>query len=247
MHGLIFETSVCYWQDQPDFCSAGGAHTRARALAHNNTRVCFHSCNTVARLRTSGWVNGYGRARERGRLTPTPSRARTQPTAPLTLLLPSWVLPSGGAPVSSRRGTSPRTPPPNTRPLVARLPAADDARTHARAPPAHRPLPLAAARTAAHRVPARTSPHRVCAGVGHRPSSPASTQTLSSVCEHPRRGLPGLAGPSDQPHPAPRGACVVTGFSADHPVLPLPPSDAPFGTPASLRVAVPSWEIVVHR
>jgi len=171
----------------------------------------------VARLRTSVWLNGYGRARERGRLTPTPSRARTQPTAPLTLLLPSWVLPSGGAPVSSRRGTSPRTPPPNTRPLVARLPAADDARTHARAPPAHRPLPLAAARTAAHRVPARTSPHRVCAGVGHRPSSPASTQTLSSVCEHPRRGLPGLAGPSDQPHPAPRGARVVTGFSADHP------------------------------
>jgi len=22
MHGLIFETSVCYWQDQPDFYSS---------------------------------------------------------------------------------------------------------------------------------------------------------------------------------------------------------------------------------
>ena len=34
MHGLIFETSVCYWQDQPDFYSC-----RAHARAHPHRRA----------------------------------------------------------------------------------------------------------------------------------------------------------------------------------------------------------------
>ena len=38
MHGLIFETSVCYWQDQPDFCSWGFARARALGPARARTK-----------------------------------------------------------------------------------------------------------------------------------------------------------------------------------------------------------------
>ena len=33
MHGLIFETSVCYWQDQPDFYSSVNPCVNAVSVA----------------------------------------------------------------------------------------------------------------------------------------------------------------------------------------------------------------------
>ena len=42
MHGLIFETSVCYWQDQPDFYSSVNPCGNAVSVANmqqSNTRA----------------------------------------------------------------------------------------------------------------------------------------------------------------------------------------------------------------
>ena len=36
MHGLIFETSVCYWQDQPDFYSSVNPRGNANAPRGKN-------------------------------------------------------------------------------------------------------------------------------------------------------------------------------------------------------------------
>ena len=41
MHGLIFETSICYWQDQPD-------KKRTRLLS----RVCYTYIDPFTRLHT---------------------------------------------------------------------------------------------------------------------------------------------------------------------------------------------------
>lgn len=55
LHGLIFETSICYWQDQPGSPSGGGsgAHARARSLARSGL---LSPVDQGEALRTQVWT-----------------------------------------------------------------------------------------------------------------------------------------------------------------------------------------------
>lgn len=74
MHGLIFETSICYWQDQPGRSArSGGWDRRGPPLAHSLTRTGEREAGnrrgarTEATARPQTYLRGRRSRRDRGR------------------------------------------------------------------------------------------------------------------------------------------------------------------------------------
>ena len=96
MHGLIFETSICYWQDQPGRYSRFPA---ARPRVRRRPRGCTQRSRCRRRPRRAGARRGGGLvpAARAGRSAEAPRRTRVEGMLPKGFL----------GPVSSETGRSP--------------------------------------------------------------------------------------------------------------------------------------------